>query len=257
MVHIPAGAFTMGSNSGFDDQRPEHEVYTDEFLLGRYEITNAQYAAYLTEAYGRDMISYEDGFVYPIKPPHRLVTLTKIARVANDLKDTILFLDGAFQALPEYADEPVVRMTWYGAKVFCQFYGLRLPTEAEWEKAARAGVRLVYGTADGTLSHDLANYAGTGGADVYDGVAPVGTFPPNPFGLFDMCGNAAEPVHDVYDANYYSVSPMNNPNGPGPPQLLFIAAAFDHLQHLARGVLVLRFSATEDELQGAKGNLYQ
>ena len=70
------------------------------------------------------------------------------------------------------------------------------------------------------MSHDLFNYKGIGGSDVYEGLAPVGSFPPNPYGLYDMSGNAAEYVFDAYDREYYRYSPAQNPTGPGPTILL-------------------------------------
>jgi formylglycine-generating enzyme required for sulfatase activity len=121
-----------------------------------------------------------------------------------------------FRIKPGFEDDPVVGVTWYGASAFCALYGYRLPTEAEWEKACRGGLKMAYGTQDGTIDHDLANYAGVGGTDSYMRVAPVGSFPPNPYGLYDMAGNAAELVFDAYDPSYYSSSPAENPKGPGP-----------------------------------------
>jgi formylglycine-generating enzyme required for sulfatase activity len=121
-----------------------------------------------------------------------------------------------FRAIAGFENYPAVRLNWYGAAAFCAFYGLRLPTEAEWEKACRGGQQLAYGTSDGTISCDLANYQGAGGRDIFTSVAPVGSFPPNPYGLYDLSGNAAEFVSDIYDANYYASSPRQNPPGPGP-----------------------------------------
>ena len=79
---------------------------------------------------------------------------------------------------------------------------------------------MAYGTQDGTISHDLANYAGIGGMDTYYGLAPAGSFPPNPYGLYDMAGNAAEFVFDAFNPYYYQYSPADNPTGPGPQLLI-------------------------------------
>lgn len=158
LVWIPGGEFYMGSNEGDPDERPVHRVRVEGFWLGRYEITNQQYAKFL-QATG-----------YPEKP---------------DFWDDPKF---------NKPNQPVVGVKFHAALAYCRWAGLRLPTEAEWEYAAAAGAKqLRYGTATGEISHDLANFAGAQGRDVYDDApAPVGKFPPNPFGLYDMAGNAWE-----------------------------------------------------------------
>lgn len=225
-VIIPAGTFMMGDdNSSFDDQRPAHEVYVDAFEIGTHEITNAQYVQFLNDGLRTGQLFYESsvvmgklgafGFLPYIKfcPstlfPEKFIEYVQVETNAYE-----------FQVTPGYEHYPVVRLSWYGAAAFCAFYGYRLPTEAEWEKAARGGQQFANGTATGELNHDLANYEGMGGADIYSGLAPVGKFPPNPFGLFDLSGNAAELVFDIYHENYYAASPRNNPFGPGPAKPL-------------------------------------
>jgi len=224
LVTIPAGSFTMGDNTGSNNERPAHEVELSAFAIGKYEVTNAQYAQYLTEAFAAGEIFYESTLVTGKIGPFaaRLYTRTSGAPEFPDTFIEAVPLDNGYEffARPGFEKYPVVRMNWYGAAAFCAFYGYRLPTEAEWEKACRGGQLLAYGTSDGSISHDLANYAGTGGRDTFAGVAPVGSFPPNPYGIYDMSGNAAEFVFDLYDANYYSRSPRQNPIGPGPAMIL-------------------------------------
>ncbi|MDQ1318611.1 MAG: Formylglycine-rating enzyme family protein [Candidatus Poribacteria bacterium] len=177
MVLIPEGEFEMGSNGGADDEKPVHKVFVKAFYMDVYEVTNAQYLKFVNE------MKYK-----PLKH-------------ANDPKMNM-------------PDQPVVNVTWYDAVEYCKWAGKRLPTEAEWEKASRGGLvgkKYPWGE---TLFHDNANYYDTGGKDFWDTSSKVGDFPPNGYGLYDMSGNAQEWCSDFYDANYYSVSPKDNPTGP-------------------------------------------
>lgn len=221
MVTIPAGSFIMGDDNGSANEKPAHQVYIDAFEIGKYEVTNEQYAAYLNDALAAGEIFYDSGIVMGRKGPSawlvycRLIGSPEFPDIFIEYVEVEPGVYG-FRAKPGLEKYPIVRLNWCGAAAFCVFYGLRLPTEAEWEKACRGGQQLKYGTQDGTISHDLANYFGVGGNDTYEGLAPVGYFSPNPCGLYDMSGNAAEYVFDVYDMNYYANSPAQNPIGPGP-----------------------------------------
>ena len=221
MVMIPGGSFVMGDDdSEWPNEKPAHEVTIDAFEIGKYEVTNEQYVTYLNEALVAGEIMVESGIVTGRKGPFAWRTYLKLLGVPEFPDRFIEYVEvepGAFvfRVKPGFEEYPVVRLNWYGAAAFCSFYGLRLPTEAEWEKACRGGQHLEYGTQDGSISHDLANYAGVGGDDVFNGLAPAGSFPPNPYGLYDMSGNAAEYVFDQYDENYYANSSTENPTGPG------------------------------------------
>jgi formylglycine-generating enzyme required for sulfatase activity len=167
LVWIPGGEFTMGSNSGDDDEKPLHKVKVKGYWLGLYEVTNKQYAQFLAECNEREPWYWnEKGY--------------------NDPK------------------QPVVGMTWEEVFAYCEWAGLRLPTEAEWEYAAAGGKQLEYPTATGAISHDLANFRGVGGKDRWEGPAPVGSFPSNPFGLFDVAGNAWEYTSTIYKPYPYT-----------------------------------------------------
>ena len=184
MVLIPAGEFPMGDhfNEGNDDELPVHTVYLDAFYMDIYEVTNAQYQKF-TDATGHSVPTYWNDFIYNA---------------------------------PEYnaPEQPVVGISWHDAVAYSEWSGKRLPTEAEWEKAARGGLsgkRYPWGD---EISHDDANYSGTGGKDVWFKASPVGSFAPNGYGLYDMAGNVYERCTDWYDRGYYANSPPNNPLGP-------------------------------------------
>jgi formylglycine-generating enzyme required for sulfatase activity len=163
MVEIPGGSFVMGDNNGSPDQQPEHAVTISAFLIGKYEVTNAQYAAFLNSAYANNDIFVESDIVFGKRGRFANLAYT-IFQGTQEFPDEFIeyhpeagLEDEIFRVMPGFDNYPVVRMTWYGAMAFCDYYGLRLPTEAEWEFVSRAGQRLEFGTADGTISHDLAN----------------------------------------------------------------------------------------------------
>ena len=182
MVLIPAGDFQMGNNDGNFDEKPVHTVYLDAFYMDAYEVTNAQYKDFVdaNPHWGKDDIPsrYHDG---------------------NYLKHWGRNSYGS-------GNEPVVYVNWYAAMAYAQWAGKRLPTEAEWEKAARGGlVAKKYPWGD-SINLSKANY----GHDVGD-TTPVGRYEPNKYGLFDMAGNVWEWCLDEYQGNYYKISPRRNP----------------------------------------------
>ena len=182
MVLIPAGEFQMGSNTGSDDERPVHTVYVDAFYMDKYEVTNAQYKRFVDanpewrkdrmpkSLHSGDYLKYWRGNTYP-------------ARKGN---------------------HPIVHVSWYAAMAYAQWAGKRLPTEAEWEKAAHGGhVELEYPWGN-TISGDHANYGG-------NDTKPVGSYSANAYGLYDMAGNVWEWCLDEYDRKFYKNSPSQNP----------------------------------------------
>jgi formylglycine-generating enzyme required for sulfatase activity len=156
LVWIPGGTFLMGGDADNDEQ-PVHPVKVDGFWLGKFEVTNRQYAQFLAEQ------------PYGTQAP-------------------FLWDDPRYHG----PDQPAVGVTMMDAAAYCRWAGLQLPTEAQWEYAAAGGGQLKYPTANGEISHDLANIQGTDGRDQWEFTSPVGSFPPNPFGLYDMAGNAWE-----------------------------------------------------------------
>jgi len=191
MVLVPAGPFVMGSEQGLGDA-PPHTVTLDAYYIDQYEVTNAQFAAFLNELGNQD----EGGTPWV------------------DVSSTYGYLqqvDGAWQPDEGYADHPVVEVTWFGAKAFCAWRGARLPTEAEWEKAARGTDERTFPWGE-EISCDYANYR----ACAINGSLPAGSHPDgvSPYGVHDMAGNVAEWTADWYAYDYYKDSPAANPRGP-------------------------------------------
>jgi formylglycine-generating enzyme len=203
MVTVNGGTFTMGYDlEKFDDDykafdKP-HTVKVDTFMLSKYEITNVQYVTFLNKMIVDSNIHHYKG----------IINYDNDWTPYNNTK--IKYIDGKFVADSGKENHPVA-VTWHGAKAFCEYYGGRLPTEAEWEYAARGGHK-----AKPTI------YAGS---DSIDKVAwhlhnvgcilqKVGTKFPNELGIYDMTGNLNEWCHDWFSSDYYEYSPMNNPQGP-------------------------------------------
>lgn len=185
-VWIPGGEFQMGNaTSGKSDEKPVHRVRVEGFWLGKFEVTNQQYAQAL-QAWG-NLPGLIPGF----------------------------WKDPQFNA----PRQPVVGITWKDAVRYCKWAGVRLPTEAEWEYAAKAGQGLPYGTATGKVNRDLANYRGRGEGnqrDRFDQPAPIGSFPPNPWGVCDLAGNVDEWVSSLYKPYPFRAGDgRENPRDPG------------------------------------------
>jgi formylglycine-generating enzyme required for sulfatase activity len=205
-VFVPAGEFQMGChpdhNGGFDcyshsHELPLHAVYLDAYTIDKYEVTNDQYAAFLNGRAGNDCGGYE---CVDLDSPYAHIT----------------YQGGQYVVESGYGDHPVIEVSWYGADSYCTENGGRLPTEAEWEKAARETTVRAYPWGDQYPDCTLANYyLGSGNYCVGD-TTPVGSYPvgASPYGAMDMAGNVYEWVNDWYDGDYYSNSPYSNPPGP-------------------------------------------
>lgn len=219
MVLIPGGEFLMGSPAGTDglsDEQPQRAIYINGFLMDRYEVTN------------------EDYLNFVMATSHRIPE--------NSNPAATLWMDR--RPIPGIERHPVVNVSWTDAEAYCRWAGKRLPTEAEWEKAARGGHgwRYPWGNEwDIGRANSASYWAGRtihfdSGADWEafwirgDGARiakekglkgevltmPVGSFSEgtSAYGLYDMAGNAAEWVQDWYDPNYYRTAPLSDPTGP-------------------------------------------
>jgi formylglycine-generating enzyme required for sulfatase activity len=186
MAWIPDGAFMMGTQEGAAKGKPVHQVYLFAFYMDMYEVTTGHYAQFLAAI----------GAGHP-----ELVPML--------WEQVMLRADG---------DRPVIGVTWKAAEMYCAWTAKRLPTEAEWEKAARGTDGRTYPWGNEKPAFKLANYDKSVYANIYsDGLRPVGSYEAgrSPYGVYDMAGNAAEWVSDWYDEKYYATSPASNPLGPG------------------------------------------
>ncbi|MFQ5595966.1 MAG: formylglycine-generating enzyme family protein, partial [Anaerolineae bacterium] len=180
---VPAGPFRMGSQNGRADEKPAHSVYLDAFSIDRFEITNAEYAEFLNaigghqgRCAGHDCIDTQD----------------------EDPDSHILYNYRSRRYVVEagYERHPVVKVSWYGAQTYCEQRGKRLPTEAEWEKAARGPAGFVFPWGN-RFDINKANVD-----QVVGDTTPVGSYQHgvSPYGAYDMAGNVWEWVADWYQA---------------------------------------------------------
>jgi formylglycine-generating enzyme required for sulfatase activity len=193
MALIPAGPFQMGSPNGELDEAPVHPVYLSSFYMDRNLVTNAEYAEFLNTFGNR----VEEGKKW----------LDNVGPLSSWLCK-IREKNGRFTVKRGYENHPVIKVSWYGARAYARWQGKRLPTEAEWEKAARGGLEgqtFVYGT---SLTNREANVGG------FRSTTPVGYYPPNELGLYDMVASVWQWCSDWYDPEYYRRSPGRDPAGP-------------------------------------------
>jgi serine/threonine-protein kinase len=204
LVYVPAGEFLMGSND-YPVEQPIHTVYLDAYWIDRTEVTHQMYVDFLNEmgtqvAEGTTWLNLSN---------------TEIRRSSA----------GDWVVAGDLAEYPAQGVKWYGAAAYCDWAGRRLPTEAEWEKAARGTDGRTYPWGENNLSGNLLNFADVSldvdwadesVDDGYEFQAPVGSYPDgaSPYGALDMAGNVQEWVADWYDDVYYANSPVSNPQGP-------------------------------------------
>jgi sulfatase modifying factor 1 len=192
MALIAEGPFHMGvphaARDGGVDERPNHEVFVDSFYMDLYEVTNGRYLQFVTDI----------GHRVPQHPTDANRELWK----GNMMPESV-------------TDLPVINVDWFDAEAYCRWAGKRLPTEAEWEKAAKGDNdwRFAWGDVEPTTEHANFNQlAWRGEATLVEvGIYEKGK---SPYGIYDVAGNVWEWVSDWYQVDYYSHSPTHNPQGP-------------------------------------------
>lgn len=186
-VLVPEGTFLMGSDSGRDDEKPAHEVYVSEFFIDIYEVTVAQYKACVG------------------------------AGACSEPEITAEIFSSYNYGDPSRDEHPINGVTWIQAQEYCRWEGKRLPTEAEWEKAARGtdGREYPWGNEEPSCQYAVMD-EGTGAGCGEDRTWAIGRKPfgRSPYGVHDMAGNVYEWVSDRYEEDYYMSSPERDPKGP-------------------------------------------
>jgi serine/threonine-protein kinase len=193
LLYVPAGEFTMGSDKGEANERPVHTVYLDAFWIDRTEVTNKQYRACVSTGV--------------CEPPSSNISALQQSSCYG--KSCLYPFD--YYGVVEFDDYPVIYVNWNQAKAYCSWAGRDLPSEAQWEKAARGTDARIYPWGNTEPNGSLLNYN-----SIIGDTTKVGSYLEGKsfYGAYDMAGNVWEWVNDWYGGSYYQSSPTVNPLGP-------------------------------------------
>lgn len=268
---LPGGTFAMGSEEQkypADGEGPVRDVTLRPFRIAAHTVTNDEFAAF-AEATGYLTLSEQLGSTFVFGgllpddfPPTRAVAATPWWRLVEgaDWRHP----EGPQSDLSGRGDHPVVQVTWDDAQAYCAWAGVRLPTEAEWEYAARgglAGARYPWGDErEPGGEHRMNVFQGTfpstdTGDDGFVGTAPVDSYGPNGFGLYDVCGNVWEWCADWFDATYHRTERREDPVGPpsGTHRVMRGGSYLCHESYCWRYRVAARSSNTPDSSAGNIG----
>lgn len=274
MIYLEGGEFLMGNDGrvGFasDGEGPVHKVKLDPFYIDATTVTNAQFAEFVkATGYKTEAEKFGWSFVFRM-----FLSPWEAAKVRQVVPGTPWWapVEGAFWYSPEgpdsniddRMDHPVVHVSWNDAIAYCKWAGKRLPTEAEWEFAARGGLeQKLYPWGDELTpggQHYCNIWQGTFPEkntmrDGYLGTAPAKSFPPNGYGLYNVSGNVWEWVNDWFSPTYYSESPYENPKGPatGTRRSMRGGSYLCHRSYCNRYRVAARSSNTPDSSTGNIG----
>lgn len=196
MILIPAGTFSMGSNARAADERPVHKVHLSAYYIGKYEVTNAEYHEFWVS------LKNENGDSTEAQIQHTPESFSHLSHIGSWP-----------ERAKQFPDHPVVGVSWQDANAYAEWKGTRLPTEAEWEKAARGYTDRIWPWGNAMLPHANTSEKKDG---FEDRIAPVGSYPKGKsyYGVMDMAGNVWEWTADWYSDVYYLHSSKQDPIGP-------------------------------------------
>lgn len=274
MIKLPSGTFMMGTdtNEGFpeDGEGPVRETKVNSFWIDETAVTNAEFAEFIrATGYKTDAERYNWSFVFKNFLPEKW--LKKDLPYSSDTP-WWKGIEGAYWKRPEgpgsgisdRMDHPVVHVSWNDAAAYCKWAGKRLPTEAEWEYAARGGLEQKMFPWGDELTPDGEHLCNIWQGDFpetnteedgFAGTAPVKSFPPNGFGLYEVSGNIWEWTQDWFSASYPLLRMSDNPQGPGSGQAKVIRGGsyLCHKSYCNRYRVAARSGNTPDSSTGNMG----